>query len=141
MNPVIVRGLSIGSGMPKICVPIVGVTKEEIMDKTKLVLESSADLVEWRGDWYEDIFQIEKVAEVLKEMRNVLGNIPILFTFRTAKEGGEKEISMEAYKTLNEQIADTGLVDLVDVEMFSDEAAVKEMILYIHNAGVNKSKY
>ena len=30
MNPVVVRNVKIGEGIPKICVPIVGITKEEI---------------------------------------------------------------------------------------------------------------
>ena len=35
MNPVIVRNVKIGEGVPKICVPIVGVTKEEIINEAK----------------------------------------------------------------------------------------------------------
>ena len=31
-----------------------------------------------------------KVEDVLKDLRTVLGNIPLLMTFRTSKEGGEK---------------------------------------------------
>ena len=31
MNPVVVRNVKIGEGIPKICVPIVGVTREEIL--------------------------------------------------------------------------------------------------------------
>lgn len=35
MNPVKVRNITIGEGTPKICVPIVGVTKEEILEAGK----------------------------------------------------------------------------------------------------------
>ena len=35
MNTVKVRNIEIGSGVPKICVPIVGVTKDEISQKRK----------------------------------------------------------------------------------------------------------
>ena len=35
MKPVTVRNVKIGKGMPKICVPIVGVTKEEIYEEAK----------------------------------------------------------------------------------------------------------
>jgi len=57
--------------------------------------------VEWRVDWFEHVFEFDKVEEVLKELREVLGNIPILMTFRTSKEGGEKAIEPEAYAELN----------------------------------------
>ena len=46
-------------------------------------------MVEWRVDWFENVFEFDKVEEVLKELRDALGNIPILMTFRTSKEGGE----------------------------------------------------
>ena len=35
MNTVKVRNVEIGSGVPKICVPIVGVTKDEIIAEAK----------------------------------------------------------------------------------------------------------
>ena len=56
MNPVKVRHVEIGAGIPKICVPIVGVTREEILKAAETIKTTPADVVEWRVDWYEDIF-------------------------------------------------------------------------------------
>ena len=92
MNTLKVRDLEIGAGAPKIIVPIVGVTKEEIIEEAKTFDSIPVDVVEWRVDWFEHVFEFEKVKEVLKELREVLGNTPILVTFRTSKEGGEKAI-------------------------------------------------
>ena len=69
MNPVIVRNVKIGEGVPKICVPIVGVTKEEIINEAKTFENIPVDVVEWRVDWFEHVFEFEKVEEVLKELR------------------------------------------------------------------------
>ena len=66
MNPVKVRNVEIGTGLPKICVPIVGVTKEAILDAARIIKTTAADVVEWRVDWYEDIFDFEKTAETMK---------------------------------------------------------------------------
>lgn len=71
-------------------------------------------------------FEFDKVEEVLKELREVLGNIPILMTFRTSKEGGEKAIEPEAYAELNIKAAQTGYVDFVDVEIFTGDEIVKK---------------
>ena len=38
----------------------------------------------------------------MEELRETLGDIPLLFTFRTLKEGGEKEIEKSVYVKLNE---------------------------------------
>ena len=60
---------------------------------------------------------------------------PILFTFRTRKEGGEKEIDMEAYTALNTAVAQSGDADAVDVEVFSGDEVVRRNIQAIHAAG------
>ena len=48
------------------------------------------DVVEWRVDFYEDVFQLPKVLSTLKGLREILGETPILFTFRTRKEGARR---------------------------------------------------
>ena len=123
MNTVKVRNVEIGVGIPKICVPIVGVTREEILAAAENIKSTKADVVEWRVDWYEDIFDFAKTEATMQALREVLGEMPILFTFRTSKEGGEKAIK-------------TGLIDLVDVEAFTGDEAVKAVVETAHANGV-----
>ncbi|MBR0308193.1 MAG: type I 3-dehydroquinate dehydratase [Mogibacterium sp.] len=136
MNTVTVRNTVIGEGIPKICVPIVGITKEAILDEARAITALPADVVEWRVDWFENVFEFDKVQDVLTDLREVLGDTPILMTFRTSKEGGEKAIEDEAYAELNIKAAETGLVDLVDVEVFTGDEVVKKIIEGAHAAGV-----
>ena len=131
-----VRNIEIGSGTPKIIVPIVGVTKQEIIDEAKTFDSIPVDVVEWRADWFEGVFDFEKVEDVLKELRAVLGETPILMTFRTSKEGGEKSIEPEDYAKLNIKAAQTGYVDFIDVEIFTGDAIVTKIIDGAHAAGV-----
>ena len=136
MNTVTVRNTVIGEGIPKICVPIVGITKEAILDEARAITVLPADVVEWRVDWFENVFEFDKVQDVLTDLREVLGDTPILMTFRTSKEGGEKAIEDEAYAELNIKAAETGLVDRVDVEVFTGDEVVKKIIEGAHAAGV-----
>ena len=136
MNTVKVRNIEIGAGIPKICVPIVGVTREEILAAAENIKSTKADVVEWRVDWYENIFDFTKTEATMQALREVLGEMPILFTFRTSKEGGEKAIETEAYVELNQNAAKTGLVDLVDVEAFTGDDAVKAVVEIAHENGV-----
>lgn len=136
MNTVKVRNIEIGAEIPKICVPIVGVTREEILAAAENIKSTKADVVEWRVDWYEDIFDFTKTEETMKALREALGEIPILFTFRTSKEGGEKAIETEGYVELNQNAAKTGLIDLVDVEAFTGDEAVKAVVETAHANGV-----
>lgn len=135
MNTVKIRNLEIGTGAPKVIVPIVGKTREEILAKGQELASIPLHVVEWRVDFYEDVFQIPQVLETLKGLRAALGETPILFTFRTLKEGGEKEISMEDYTALNKAVAESGDADAIDVEIFSGDQVVLENIANIHAAG------
>lgn len=136
MKIVEVRDVKIGEGLPKIIVPIVGKTLDEIVSTAKSFEGVRMDIVEWRVDWFDDVFEFEKVKEAASELRKVLGDTPILFTFRTSKEGGEKAIDADSYAELNKNIASTGFVDLIDVEAFTGDDVVIDIIESAHKAGV-----
>ena len=136
VNPVLVRNIEIGSGMPKVCVPIVEKTREDILSTAKAICSTEADLVEWRADWYEDVSAFSEVIKTADMLRSILGETPLLFTFRSAREGGEKELSLESYAALLESVAKTGFVDLIDVEVFSGDDAVKNIIQTAHAHGI-----
>lgn len=136
MKTVKVRNIVIGEGVPRICVPIVGVTKEDIVNEAKSFGDIPVDVVEWRVDWFENVFEFDRVLEVLKELREALGETPLLMTFRTSKEGGEKSIEADAYAELNIKAAQSGYVDLVDVEVFTGDDIVKKIVEGAHACGV-----
>lgn len=135
VNSIRLREVVIGEGMPKICVPIVEKSKTEILKMAKEIVNSSADMVEWRVDWFESVFDIEKVVEVAAELRKILGKIPLLFTFRTKAEGGEKEIESTQYRELLLSIAATSDVDMVDVEVFFDND-IAQLICELHEKDI-----
>jgi len=131
-----VKNIKIGEGIPKITVPVVGRNNEELIEEVKALKGIKLDIVEWRVDFYENVEDIEKVKEILKEIRSILIDTPILFTFRTKKEGGEREVSTEYYVKLNCEIAKTKEVELVDVELFTGDNFVKEVVDTAHENGV-----
>lgn len=136
MTPVVVRDVHIGEGIPKICVPIVGATEKNIIEEAEALKTIPVDVVEWRADWFEDVCDYSKVERVLAELRKVLGNLPLLFTFRTLREGGERDICVSDYAELNRQAARSGYVDLIDVEAFTGDEVVQEIIADVHAFGV-----
>ena len=136
MKTVKIRDVEIGAGIPKICVPIVGVTKKDILEQAKALQTLPVDVVEWRIDWFEGVFDFDALVDALTELRAALGTLPLLMTFRTSKEGGEKAIDAEAYAELNIKAAQTGLVDLIDVEVFTGDEIVSRIIREAHAAGV-----
>lgn len=136
MNTVKVRNYEIGAGRPGTIVPIVGKTSEEIIEKGRSLADMDINMVEWRADFFDEVFKMDKLLYTLAELRSALKEIPLLFTFRTKREGGEKDIDMETYTAMNKAVADSGNADLIDVEIFSGDDVVRENIDGIHAAGV-----
>ena len=69
--------------------------------------------MEWRMDWYEDVEDIAKVTELVKELRDVMGNTPLLCTFRTDKEGGVHPMPTEKYAELTKQLLQPAMLILL----------------------------
>lgn len=86
-------------------------------------------------DYFQGVGDVQRVVDTARELNEALGEIPILFTFRTKREGGEKEIGMEDYTALNRAVAQSSYVDAVDVEIFSGDEVVRKNIAAIHDAG------
>lgn len=135
-KPIQIKNITLGQGLPKICVPLTSRTAEELCRQARAAVMAGADLVEWRADFFEELEQEVKTAETLELLSDILDPIPLLFTIRTKKEGGNKEISLNDYVNCNLLAAKTGYADLVDVEIFGDEAEKKALISDIQKLGV-----
>lgn len=137
MASVRVRNIVIGEGTPKICVPIVGKTSEEIVNEAASFADLDLDLVEWRVDWFEGIEDTDAVIEVAKQLGETLGaDVPVLCTIRTAGEGGEAAIDVEHYCALNRALISSGAVDLVDVELLLGDDVMTDLVAHAHEHGV-----
>ncbi|MGG5252867.1 type I 3-dehydroquinate dehydratase [Neobacillus sp. SM06] len=132
-----VRGITIGEGMPKICVPLTGSTLSELLEETECLRSLDFDVAEWRADFFEHAEELEKVLAALKVLRSSLrDDIPLLFTFRSENEGGQKGISLENYVELNKAIIESGQVELIDVELFCGDEIVKQLVAIAHAKNV-----
>lgn len=152
MNTVKVGEMVLGPGRPKVVVPIVGTTPEEIIAECKAACEElPCDIIEWRADYY--LSAMENLDEKLKDMNAYLemikllddinyiaAGMPILFTVRRKGQGGMVEINKVQNDSIRELVAQSELVDFIDVELFDendtfDEANIAEQIGAIHKYG------
>ncbi|MFZ2333107.1 MAG: type I 3-dehydroquinate dehydratase, partial [Lactobacillus delbrueckii] len=137
MTTVKVRNIVLGEGLPKIAVPNVGVTEEEILASAKEIAAAKPDIMEWRIDYYEaGIKDNEKLIATAKALRDVVGELPILVTFRTKNEGGVLELAEDEYLDLVATVVTNRLGDAVDIELFHDEERVKDLVKQAHNYNV-----
>ena len=133
MNTLKVKNITIGEGLPKICVSITGKNINEITNQAIEIYDSCADIAEWRVDYFEDVFKFDTVINTLNKIREILVDTPIIFTFRTDNEGGNLHINVKDYIELNKIICDSNLADFVDIELDTATEYVSEMVEYCHN--------
>lgn len=128
-----VKGIEIGSGIPKICVPITGSTRQEVVEEGRKLKDKRIDLVEWRVDFFEEVEDVNEVLSVLEELKSIIDK-PLIFTFRRKREGGQREISEMYYLYLNRMVAESKLVHIIDIELFTEN--VENIIDIVHQQNV-----
>ena len=134
MRPLIVRGVALGAGRAKIAVPIVGETREDVLAQADAAVSLRADFAEWRADCYERLIDRAALLDTLRALRAALGEIPLLFTIRTARQGGSADLSPADYAALTLAAAQSGCADLVDVELSLGREAALALIDGVHAA-------
>ncbi|MGV9219458.1 type I 3-dehydroquinate dehydratase [Arcanobacterium canis] len=97
-------------------VPVMFTTLTDIEDE--IVAATGADWIEWRMDML-NATSMDAYLEAGRALRDTTA-VPILATFRTAAQGGQKDIDPLDYADLMLSVASNGIADAVDVEMFSE---------------------
>lgn len=126
MKIVEIRSLKIGEGRPKVCVPLTGGSMSEILEEARAVLGLPVDMIEWRADYFRDVEDSGALTACLRELRDVLGDLPLLFTLRSEVERGAFSGSGRQYADIVGTAASSGCVDLVDVELARCEAGAAD---------------
>ena len=124
---VIIRNMRLGEGFPKICVPLTDVTLDALAQSARNLSGTAMDFVEWRADFYEGLLDAEARQKALAMLRKELGEIPVLFTIRTKEEGGQIELSTEIYEEINHSVINSGMADLIDVELSKGDDVMKRL--------------
>ena len=122
---VTVRGAVIGGPTPLICLPLVGDTRAKVIGEAEELAVLKPDLLEWRIDAYDEVDNKENCLAVLNILREIIGDIPLIFTCRIDSEGGFKQITRENRLELITAAMQSGSVDIVDVELCNDQEFVK----------------
>lgn len=128
-QPILVKGRPLAEGrLPAVCAPLVARTRTGLLAEIEFVTAKQPDLLEWRVDFFERLADREEVLATAAELRSRAGDIPILFTRRSRREGGE-EIALDEPQVLElyQAVCASGHVDLVDFEMDNEPAHVEQV--------------
>jgi 3-dehydroquinate dehydratase I len=136
-----VKNLLIGEGVPKICVPLNGMTEDEILFQLLLALKEPCDLLEWRADFYLASSNENQWEPMLAKIRSKTKK-PLIFTLRSEAEGGQSSLRRSDALALLRDVCEQGDVDFVDIELFEEDGSLDEakMEFLVDTAHSNNKK-
>ncbi len=120
---------------PDICIPLTGKNLNEIKDQLALIIPKQPNLLELRADYLEEIADKKSVLEIVNYISKQT-NIPLLFTIRSSREGGE-DIPLNELEVLNllKIICRQTNVKMIDYEVANNKENVTEIIACAQNEG------
>ena len=132
-----VKNLNIGELPVKTIVPITAKTKQQALEQAKIIAENPhADMAEFRIDLLDFASDTKAVIKLGKELNQVLKNKPLIATIRTANEGGQLKISDADYESTYTEYLKQPFMQLLDIEMFRDQARVEKLTQRAHQKNV-----
>ncbi|MCS4534628.1 type I 3-dehydroquinate dehydratase [Neisseria montereyensis] len=136
MNTVTVKNLTLGDGIPKIAVPLVAEDSDGLKAALADIRRADFDILEFRADFFKEARNADYIIERLRETRQALPDTPLLFTFRRAEEGGSCPMPESAYFNLIQTAISSGLIDMIDIELFAAADQVKETVAIAKAQGI-----
>lgn len=127
MKPLKLKKLHLGMGVPKICVSITESDPLAIVAFAGQILTTSADIVEWRLDYFDEINDSEKIRETANLLHNILGDLPLIVSLRNPSEGGHQTVSDAAYQQLISQLITSHTANAVEIN-WSRPAPIRQQL-------------
>lgn len=133
-RPVVIRGAALGGGNSSlICTPLVGRTRDELLAEMGRIVAWQPDLIEWRVDFYSGIADRNGVLGLSADLARVSRGIPLIFTVRSAREGGKSiPISDEQVASLCVEACETRAFGLIDFELSAPRAGLERVRAAAH---------
>lgn len=137
LKPITVNGKTLGNDTrPAICCPLVATNTLDLNAELKKVLAAGPDLVEWRVDHFEALTDPVSVLEAARALRAQCP-LPILFTWRSPREGGvNRPVEPALLEEIIQSLCQEKLIDLVDCEMSSSDVHFTNIRHITQEAGV-----
>ena len=128
--------VELGSGRPKVCVPLTGATVDALEAEALRIRPAAADLVELRIDRFDEVGQGAAVHRAIDAVRSALDDVlPILFTCRSTREGGGADLPSHRIEAVTALAAGHPGVAAVDVEMDLQDDLATQLTRLVQAAG------
>lgn len=136
VEPIEIKGRSIGTGRPKLIAPTTAKTPDDLVATVKrFAAMKTLDMIEVRID-YLGRLEPKQYADVTRRAYEAAGDKIVLVTLRNGTDGGPFIAEDDYYGEVYEAVLTEGRADIVDIELFRDAAMVRRLVDAAHKKGV-----
>ena len=136
-RPITLKGKSFPAERePLLCTPLVGASEAAIERELAVILPKRPDVLEWRVDFFSGIADPRRVLALGQTLQQQAGAIPIIFTRRSIREGGNPIPLDEAHVfKLYAAVCEAGWVDLFDYELSVEPRYFQQAVTLARDTG------
>lgn len=136
-KPMVLRGKVLDSGKePLICTPLVGSDEAAIDRELAVIAPKKPDLIEWRVDFFSGIADVDRVVELSRAIKEKTGGVPVIFTRRSIREGGNPiPLDEDRVFELYAAVCRSGGMDLFDYELSVEERYFQQAVALARETG------
>jgi|SRR5690554_4515900 len=131
-----IKNCCIGRQKSNICVPLLSRNTADLLEDAEAIKSLRPDMFEWRADYFAEISNPAKVLAALERLSAITKDYPVIFTYRDYHEGGFIKVNPQERASVIKTVINSGLVDLVDVELQSGQPMLDEIIQTAHEHDV-----
>ncbi len=149
LKPIELGGIRIGDGYPKICVPIVAGSEEDVFANVQRIVDEAArceaeyegkrlDIIEFRADYFDMVTNKTVLIETLKKVKEIIGERLLLFTYRSEEEGGNlrHDRAENMIDDIYEWVIEHEAADIIDIELLQGNYYVVRTASKAHDKGI-----
>ena len=136
MRSISIKNMTIGKGMPKTIVSLMGEDLDELLGQARRAIAAGADCLEYRADFARDTRDHRTLADTARALEQEFQNNPVLFTCRTTGQGGKAQLSADELACLCAHVIANGAADMVDIESWLGDSAIRSLCDEARKAGV-----
>jgi len=136
-RPIELKNTVLAAGKePLVCTPLVGADEAAIDRELTAILPKKPDLIEWRVDFFAGIADIDRVVGQGRVIEARAGVIPIIFTRRSTREGGNPiTLDEDQVFDLYAAVCRAGCADLFDYELSIEERYFQQAVVLAKETG------
>ncbi len=137
-RPIKLKNTVLAAGKePLVCTPLVGADEDAVFRELAAILPKKPDLLEWRVDFFVGIADVARVVALCRAIQEKSGGVPLVFTRRSIREGGNPIVLDEAQVfELCAAVCRSGAVDLLDYELSVGEDCFGQAVGLARETGV-----